>query len=566
MSDPFPSGPIRCWEQLSCDRGDCDAHGSADLMCWLQAGTLCFEGSPHLSERLVLKCVSCPVFTANRHRAAGKRYSDQAVINTMDAVIQEMADVMSRMQMIEAESRGKSAQVTLLSEVGRALQSTMEIDDLLRIILTAVTAGDGLGFNRAFLLLVDEDGTTIRGRMAVGPADPRDAEAIWTAMQDEGKNLREILRSHALGTEAVQGGIVKMAQRFALRFDPSDNIAAKSLDQGLSFVVESLKQTPDAAKIARILGNEHFLVVPLVAEGKNLGVIIADNFVTRRRISTEDVRLLETFASQAALAIANASLHRDLHQRLVQLEEAHEELSRSHVQLLRAERLMALGGLAASFIHDLKAPLISIGLTARTAASGLHEDDAIRASLEKIISEIMEIEAYLKDLAQSATRVAKDTEPIDVSSVIRDAMELMRGWMAADNIEPVLRFNHGDAKVRGCAVEFKHMILNVLHNSLEAMPDGGKLTVDTVVEDRTMRIAVKDTGQGIPDHVKPRVFSVFFTTKPKGSGLGLFIVNRIVTDLGGTIEFDSKEGEGTCFSIQLPITTLDTDAGHAPAK
>jgi signal transduction histidine kinase len=359
---------------------------------------------------------------------------------------------------------------------------------------------------------------------------------------------------------------MKMAQRFALRFDPSDNIAARSLDQGLSFVVESLKQAPDAAKIAKILGNEHFLVVPLVAEGKNLGVIIADNFVTGRRISIEDVRLLETFASQAALAIVNASLHTDLQQRLVQLEDAHEELSRSHVQLLRAERLMALGGLAASLIHDLKAPLVSIGLIARSAASGLHEDDATRASLEKITSEIMEIEAYLKDLGQSATRVAKDTEPIDISSVIRDAMELLRGWMVADNIEEVLRFNHGDARVRGSAVEFKHMILNILHNSLEAMPGGGKLKVETGVDDRMLKINVKDTGLGIPDDVKSRIFSVFFTTKPKGSGLGLFLVNRIVTDLGGTIEFHSKEGEGTCFSIWLPITARDTDAGHAPAK
>lgn len=566
MHDASPPNPIRCWEWLSCDRGDCDVYGSGDHMCWLRPETHCFEGSPGLTERLLVRCASCPVFVANRDRSAGKRHADKAVIHTMDAMVQELADLMTAKQAVEAESNSKSAQVSLLSEVGRALQSTMEIDDLLRIILTAVTAGDGLGFNRAFLLLVDEAASTIRGRMGVGPADRRDAEAIWTAMRDEGRNLRDIMMSSAPGSEKPEDGIMKMAGRFALRLDPSDNVVARSLDEGTSYVVENVDETHGAPPVAAILGNDHFLVVPLVAEGARLGAIVADNFVTGRRIRAADVRLLETFASQAALAIANASLHRDLQQRVVQLEDAHEELSRNHIQMLRVERLMALGGLAASFIHDLKTPLVSIGLIARSAAAALAEDDPTRASLEKIASEIVEIEAYLKGLAESTARPAMDREPVDVSSVVGDAIELMRGWMMTGGVELNLRIDHGDARVRGHAVEFRHMILNILHNSLEAMPDGGTLTVETGIDDEMMIIKVKDTGHGIAEHAKPSVFSVFFTTKPNGSGLGLFIVKRIVTDCGGTISFDSKEGEGTCFSIRLPVTAPDSDAGHAATK
>jgi signal transduction histidine kinase len=492
----------------------------------------------------------------------GKRSSDQAVIDTLDGVVEEMARLMSKAQTLQTESSSKSAQVRLLSEVGRALQSTMEIDFLLRIILTAVTAGDGLGFNRAFLLLIDEPGSALRGRMAVGPADPSDAAAIWEAMKEEGRDLKQILESRMHGTPDKKTGIMKKAARFDLSLDASDNIVAESLQNGVSRIVESVEQTPQASKIARILENDHFLVVPLVAEGKKLGAIVADNFVTGRRIRSEDVRLLETFASQASLAIINASLHCDLQQRLMQLRSAHDELSRNHMQLLRAERLMALGGLAASFIHDLKTPLVSLGLTARSAAAKLAEDDPARLSLEKLAGDIMEVEAHLKDLAESAARRSKDTTSVDVSSVIQDAMDLMRGWIITSKVESVLRLKHGDAKIRGSAVEFKHMILNILHNSLEAMPDGGKLTVETDVEDQMVRISVTDTGLGIPDEMKPRVFSAFFTSKPKGSGLGLFIVKRIVHDQGGAIEFDSKEGEGTCFSIRFPIDTREPDAGH----
>jgi two-component system sensor histidine kinase HydH len=228
-------------------------------------------------------------------------------------------------------------------------------------------------------------------------------------------------------------------------------------------------------------------------------------------------------------------------------------LSQNHLQLLRAERLVALGGLAASFIHDLKAPLVSIGLMARAAAARLAEGDATRASLEKIARETVEIEVYLKDLAKSAARGASEKASIDFSAVIQNSLELMRGWMITRNVEPVLRMNHGDARVHGNPVEFRQVILNLMHNSMEAMPDGGVLTFETASEGDELLITVRDSGVGIPDDAKSRIFSVFYTTKPEGSGLGLFLVKRIVTDHGGTIAFNSKEGEGTCFSIRLPV-------------
>ena len=136
--------------------------------------------------------------------------------------------------------------------------------------------------------------------------------------------------------------------------------------------------------MASILGNDHFLVVPLVAEGKRLGAIVADNFITGRRIRQEDARLLETLASQAALAIVNASLHRRLRERVQELERLHEELTVNQLQLLRAERLVAAGQLAAVLAHDLKAPLVSIGLMARAAASGDSDPAAVKETLERI--------------------------------------------------------------------------------------------------------------------------------------------------------------------------------------
>lgn len=223
------------------------------------------------------------------------------MLTTLDRLIDEIGNLVSRVEELKTESRSRMAQVTLLSEVGRALQSTMELDETLRIILTAVTAGDGFGFNRAFLLLVDDERGELKGRMGVGPTHPAEAETIWKAMETEGLTLREILRRRRLNPS---DGIMKLAQDLRFPMDADDNIVASCLVEGRSCIIKGTEDVRVRA-LGERLGSDEFIVVPLVAEGERLGAIVADNFVTRRPISSEDMRLLESFASQAALAIVN---------------------------------------------------------------------------------------------------------------------------------------------------------------------------------------------------------------------------------------------------------------------
>lgn len=552
MHDSPNVAPIRCWEWLGCSRSECEAYRSEDLNCWLIPRACCSNGSAEVSERLVSRCVSCPVYAANRDRAAGKRYADRVILETVEVLVGESRGKSVRLERTEVESRGKSAQVTLLSEVGRALQRTMEIDRILLVILTAVTAGDGLGFNRAFLLLVDEDGRAVRGRMAVGPSHPDEAELIWKAMQHEGRSLGEILAQLSDREGTRNDGIMTLASKLVVPLGGSDNVVSRCLEEGASCVIERAYDVPEARDIADVLSNQHFLVVPLVAEERKLGAIIADNFVTGRKIRNEDVRLLESFASQAALAILNASLHRKLQERVKELEQAHEELTYNQIQLLRAEGLVAAGGLAATLIHDLKAPLVSIGLMARAASSDLAGAGPTKEILEKISAEIVRIEQYLKNFARSAGRGTK-TEIVDISRLILDCLAVVRGVAAKGGIECSVDLNHGDARARGSRVGLRQVIVNLLYNSIEAMPEGGKLAVATASEQGVLKVSIEDTGTGIPEELRTRVFSPFFTTKLEGSGLGLVIAKRIVTGYGGRIALELKEGAGTRFSIYLPV-------------
>lgn len=545
--------PVRCWEEKSCGRPDCQVHSKDNAACWLLSGTQCFDHPTCLSERLSIRCADCPVFKAHRARAGGLRTSDGAVVATMEGLLSECAQLLTGAETLKRDLRTKSEEVTLLAEVGRALQSTMELDELLGVILTAVTAGDGLGFNRAFLIMLNEASNTLMGRMAVGPSRPDEAESIWEAMRDEGRTFGEILAHTSSGTGPEPRGIMGLAQGIVLPYAPGSNIVAQSLEEGVSRTVEDARNLPQARKVAELIQSECFVVVPLVAKGRKLGAIVADNFVTRRGITREDVRLLEMLASQAALAILNASLHRRLQERLGQLEDAHRQLMQDQLQLLRAERVVAAGGLASTLIHEIKTPLVSIGLMARSAAAAIPDGNRVKEVLENIALEIVELEDSLKHLVRSASSVSREPGPVDMSSLVREALGLLAGVTADAGIETVVDLGHGGARVSGSAVELRQMLLNIFHNSVEAMPRGGRLTVKTSLEGPMLRLSADDTGCGIPEEVADRVFSPFFTTKPDGSGLGLVIARRIANEHGGRVSFERKEGNGTCFHVLLPI-------------
>ncbi len=559
MKEAQDRKPVRCWEEINCGRPDCEAHDAENAPCWLLAESRCFDRPTCLTERLLIRCADCPVFVAHRARAGGQRASDSAVVITMEGLLTECAELLSGAEILKADLKTKSAEVTLLGEVGRALQSTMDLNELLTVMLTAVTAGDGLGFNRAFLIMLDEKSGRLEGRMAVGPSRADEASHIWEAMRDEGQSLGEMLAGTP--SEGLSGaeGIMDLARRISLPCDPESDIVARSLEEGVAYTIDGLRGLSEARGIAEVIDSENFIVMPLVAKGRKLGAVVADNFVTRRTVSREDVRLLETLASQAALAILNASLHRRLQEQIKDLEDAHRQLMQDQLQLLRAERLVAAGGLASTFVHEIKTPLVSIGLMARAAAAEVVDGQKVKEVFDKIALEIVKVEDSLKHLVKSASSVSATHRPVDVSSLVRESLDLLAGVSAEAGIEIILDFGHSGAMVSGSVVELRQMLLNIFHNSVEAMPEGGKLTVTTKVDGSALSLTAEDTGCGIPEDVRGRVFSPFFTTKREGSGLGLMIARRIANDHGGRLSFESKEGDGTRFHILLPVMRPDAE-------
>ena len=226
-------------------------------------------------------------------------------------------------------------------------------------------------------------------------------------------------------------------------------------------------------------------------------------------------------------------------------------------QLKDSERLAAIGATAGMVGHDIRNPLQAITgdlYLAKTELSALPENE-IKANtmeslteIEKNIDYINKIVADLQDYARPLNPRAQETS---IKSVFN---EILAKNKVPKNIKVVLRIDEKAERVMADPDYVKRVAANLTLNAMQAMPNGGKLTIHAYTDKETddVLIAIKDTGIGIPEEVKPKLFTPMMTTKSKGQGFGLAVVKRMTEALGGTVSFESQEGKGTTFTIRLP--------------
>jgi signal transduction histidine kinase len=236
----------------------------------------------------------------------------------------------------------------------------------------------------------------------------------------------------------------------------------------------------------------------------------------------------------------------------VQLERVVTEERRLQARLIQQDRLAGLGQLAAGFAHEIGNPLSSI--SSELQMMELYPDpDTLKDSLRVVRDHVDRVARLLHQLNELGPRPTQVDETLDVSAVVASVLHLLRNDRRS-RLVTVRSQLATDAVIWGNRDLVTQCVLNLCLNALEAMPDGGQLDVETRVDGDRILLAVTDTGDGIPDDVLPNIFEPFFTTKApgKGSGLGLFVTNRIVTDLGGRIDVASVPSGGTRFVVTVP--------------
>jgi len=361
-----------------------------------------------------------------------------------------------------------------------------------------------------------------------------DFESLALLLLDADLNLFQPVASRGFLQESVSG----------LRFSPSDHLIA-----WLRVNETSLEIKPDS-------GIFHFLsppeqetllrlgvkfCVPLVSMNRIIGLLLLGP--TRRREFTErDRTLLSALTSQAALALENALLYRQQTDRLR--------------RMYRAERLATAGQLASGVAHEIRNPLTAIRSTMQLLARDFQGDPARRELLEGVLGEVDRINQIIAQLLSFARPSEFRLEPVQLNAVIEFSLSLMAPQARLHNV----RIVHNLAalpNIPGDEAQLKQLFLNLLMNSLQAMPEGGELRIESAPLEAepvpsAVRVSITDTGCGIPDEVMDCIFDPFFTTKPEGTGLGLSVSYAIVERHRGEISLRSTPGKGTTVFLKFP--------------
>jgi signal transduction histidine kinase/CheY-like chemotaxis protein len=307
------------------------------------------------------------------------------------------------------------------------------------------------------------------------------------------------------------------------------------------------------------LGLRALVVVPLRTRNAPIGALyLGDRTV--KDFSADEVEAAQLLAALAGIAVDNGRLFEEL-------RRAHDELQTTLDQLIQSEKVRALGEMSAGIAHEFNNILaIIVGKTQlmleRAGEAGLREELAV---IEEAAWRAADIVRRLQAFA--LRRMEDKLSPVDLNRLVEDAVTLTRPRWKDESEARGVRVElvtdlREPAPVLGNVADLREMATNLILNALDAMPNGGRLTLATRRHADRVELVVADTGVGMPEEVRRRAFDPFFTTRaPQRSGLGLSVVQGILARHGGTIEVESQEGRGTTFRIALPTTHAASGAG-----
>ena len=445
------------------------------------------------------------------------------------------------------------AKLSLMNQVSEALYGAqLNLAQILQAVLISMTAGQGLRFNRAFLLLVDSKTGSLQGEMAIGPSNADEAARIWQDLAHQPSDLFEMVTSYYKSSKQTDVAVNEIVRHMCIPMKDEDNILVRTMREGHVCRVAGEQPQSGVETLRHWLGCHEFAIAPMTTRRGPVGVIVADNAISGSSISDLDLEFLQMFANQSAGAIENSRLYAELEQRLSDLRAAHEKQRQDQETLLKMERLSVMGETSAIVAHELRNPLVAIGGFARNLTRSLKPGDPNRVSATIIVEEVARMERIIGDLLDFIRPPKLLRQPLVVDDVVGEAVRKFQPRAEEAKVSVEMDLQAAGLVVDMHPGEIQQVLQNFLVNAIQALAGPGRVQVRSRGLDGGVKVSVADNGPGFAPELVEKLQAPFFSTKPTGSGLGLTICAQIIKAHGGVVQAENLADGGAEFSFILP--------------
>ncbi len=439
-------------------------------------------------------------------------------------------------------------------KLNSAFVSAGELSEVLNAVLAGITSGEGLGFNRAFLFLVNKNSGYLEGHCALGPQDESEAALIWTKINEENLTLFDILKGVREQIKDENHPLNCFVRNIRIPLTDLKNslIVALNTNQAL-LVTESPRRVGsiESKELCRLFGAGELAIAPLYTHGEKYGVIVADNRFTSTPITQELLYSLHLFAGLASLAVCQSNIFKTLEDKIERLKEVNKAIEDQKHILVETEKYSAIGRMLEGILHEIRNPITSIGGLVKLIEKR-EDDPKKKVYIDAVVKEVAKIERTLNSLAELHNIGPIEKEVFNFTSLVDMAIALIQTELSEIGIVLHKNYPRAPIYVDGDRQKLQEAILCILKNAIEAMPDGGIMVIALVKKGKDLELRVSDSGLGIARGHFKKVENPFFTTKHSALGLGLSKAKRIFELHKGSLCLTSNRIGGTTCILTLP--------------
>lgn len=528
-----------CWDRDVIAMGECPnvSEGDESLLSSFR-------------RRILEKCCDCDNF---KQDLACFRDSGHPLARTFTIFHDEYLRQKTQIHSLVSFLDNKTLEIRFLHELGFVLQSSVDLEEVLSVALTAITSGRGLGMNRAFLLLADREAGLLKGYLAMGPRNLEEASQIWNEISRNDMDLQTLaqsFRQNKLSDERAK--FQDILEQLVIPLSSSGHVVIKALDGKRPLLIEDAFHHPEVdPHFASLLGVDTFLLMPLLSRNRRIGMIIADNCITHRHITDEDMHSLENFSFPVAFAIERATLYDRLQVELNRVTEAGNKLKEQQELIGRMEKMALVGRITSSIAHSIRNPLMIIGGFARSMLKNSPASDPRRDFIESIISETSHLEGVLEEIFNYSDSLYPNRDFWDVNRLVESVINDLRDKLLQRECECRFEPDNSIPKVYIDIKQITYCLRSLIIDDIEGR-SGQTVTVFVSEEDGFVQISVEDRGRRVSREELDALLTPFALSHEIGSGLGMAICRTMLEKQGIPFTVVAPPDGGITCTIKLP--------------